>query len=900
MSDLADPKAGADISMPIEPPSRYKRALPIVAVYAAVATLWILFSDAVLASLFSDRNLLVQWSTFKGLAFVAVTSALLWVMVLKTLATIERSFAALASKDAQLRLSEAQVSAIVETATDAILSFDADHRIVFLNTAAQRLFQCEKETARGELITRYLPELPAVTKQNSLSLVGRRSDGTAVPIEASLSCTDAPGGPATTIILRDITQRLAQQVEFERLQRLHEARSQINRSIVWAVDRDQLLDRICIALTEHGGFRLAWIARHDADTNILMPVAKAGDDLGYLDNLRISTQTEPGMRGPSATSFLTALPYVCNDIQAEPTILPWRQAAIQSGLRSMAVFPIMGPSGPRGTLNVYATEADYFKEPELRLLTESAGDIAYALSALELDQEKELAQAQARRERQFSESMIDSLPGILYFYDSAGQFLRWNRNFEIISGYSAEEISRMHPIDFFAGPDKALVQSRIESVFSHGEAFVEANFTAKDGRTTQHYFTGKRIELDGRACLVGVGIDISDRLRAEKKLRDSEERYRQTLDRIIESCQLFAFDWTYLYLNEAAEKNNRRPNSEVLGRTIFDAWPGIEHTEVFALFESCMKSRQSNRQEISFGFPDGLRGWFDVTVHPAPEGIYVLSVEITERKQAELALRELNENLEQKIVERTTALHAALERAEAADRIKSAFLATMSHELRTPLNSIIGFTGIVLQGLAGPLNDEQNKQLTMVRGSARHLLDLINDVLDLSKIEAGQLEVRKEVFDARAAIERAVGSVRLHAKSKGLELTTTIADDIGEMIGDRRRMEQILLNILNNAIKFTDHGHVKLNADIRGDASAGRELQVTISDTGIGIKTDDVEKLFQPFHQIDSGLTRQHEGTGLGLAICRRLAGLMGGEVTAVSQWQKGSEFTLTLPIDGK
>src|SRR5262249_3970701 len=179
--------------------------------------------------------------------------------------------------------------------------------------------------------------------------------------------------------------------------------------------------------------------------------------------------------------------------------------------------------------------------------------------------------------------------------------------------------------------------------------------------------------------------------------------------------------------------------------------------------------------------------------------------DITERKRTA-------EALEQRVVERTAELAVAKESAESADRLKSAFLATMSHELRTPLNSIIGFSGILLQRLAGPLNDEQAKQLGMVSGSAAHLLALINDVLDISKIEAGQLELVVERFDVGAAIERAVAMVRPQAERKGLTLASDVAPTVGAMTSDRRRVEQILINLLSNGVKFCDHGGVRVEA----------------------------------------------------------------------------------------
>ena len=288
-------------------------------------------------------------------------------------------------------------------------------------------------------------------------------------------------------------------------------------------------------------------------------------------------------------------------------------------------------------------------------------------------------------------------------------------------------------------------------------------------------------------------------------------------------------------------------------------------------------------------------------VHGNVAEILSVGTDITERKRAEEEIRQLHEDLqryaaelERRVDERTAELAVARDRAEAADRLKSAFLASMSHELRTPLNSIIGFTGIILQGLAGPLNPEQNKQLEMVRGSARHLLALINDVLDISKVEAGQLEVTCEPFDLRASIEKAAGGVKLLAQKKALDLQVELAPEIGAWASDQRRVEQILINLLNNAIKFTEHGQVTLKAEI-----VRSTLRISVTDTGIGIDPDDFQKLFHPFRQIDTGLARNHEGTGLGLAICRRLAELLGGEIRVESEWGKGSTFTVVLPVKG-
>ena len=233
------------------------------------------------------------------------------------------------------------------------------------------------------------------------------------------------------------------------------------------------------------------------------------------------------------------------------------------------------------------------------------------------------------------------------------------------------------------------------------------------------------------------------------------------------------------------------------------------------------------------------------------------------------------------------------EKAQEADRLKSAFLASMSHELRTPLNSIIGFTGILLQGLVGDLNDEQNKQLHMVQNSAKHLLELINDVLDISKIEADQMNIFPEQFDMHALIEKVARTITPLADKKGLGLHVEISAEVGQIYSDRRRVEQILINLLNNAIKYTEQGEVFIKCEVRDSF-----IETRVIDTGIGIKDEELKLLFKPFQQVNTGLSRQYEGTGLGLAICKRLVEKLGGKISVKSEWGKGSTFFFTLPLE--
>jgi signal transduction histidine kinase len=284
----------------------------------------------------------------------------------------------------------------------------------------------------------------------------------------------------------------------------------------------------------------------------------------------------------------------------------------------------------------------------------------------------------------------------------------------------------------------------------------------------------------------------------------------------------------------------------------------------------------------------------DLLISTYEQAVQVNSeLQARERQVIELNMRLAHHAGELETINREIALKN-LELAEAS-RMKSAFIANMSHELRTPLNAIIGFTGALLMKLPGPLNDEQERQLTTIRSSARHLLSLINDILDVAKIEAGKVTLSLEPVHCQQLIGEVADTLRPLAAQKGLQVLVEVPEQPVVLQTDRRALAQIMINLANNAIKFTEKGHVKLTLAQRSDEEQALITEFSVADSGSGIKEEDQAKLFQAFSQLDNTSTRHVEGAGLGLYLSQNLANLLGGSLFFSSDFGKGSTFTLAL-----
>jgi PAS domain S-box-containing protein len=528
------------------------------------------------------------------------------------------------------------------------------------------------------------------------------------------------------------------------------------------------------------------------------------------------------------------------------------------------------------------------------------------------------AERELRHSEELFKTVFFGIPDLAGIVDLASeQCVEVNGGCERLLGWRRDEIVGRRAAELPIWTSREERARVIHEVARAGEVSgLEFELRRKDGQACQVSGSARVLEIRGRPSIVLLLRDVTEQRRLERELRRlnaelerrvlertaqlerevvehqraevslgrSERRYRE----LVQSANSIILRWDtegrLTFLNEFGQSFFGLREEEAMGRSVIGTIvPETESSgrDLVSLMRHVAQHPQEHVvNENENVRSDGERVWIAWTNRPVldAEGkvVETLSVgnDITQLKNAERELK------------------IAKEAAESADRLKSAFLATMSHELRTPLNSIIGFTGILLQGLAGPINEEQSKQLRMVQNSSRHLLALINDVLDLSKIEAGQLSVQKEPFDFRESATRVVTSVKPLAESKGLRLRFELAPEVGTVVSDRRRVEQVLMNLLSNAIKFTDRGEVEVATIIQDG-----DLVTSVRDTGLGVRPEDQPILFRPFQQVDAGLARTHEGTGLGLSICRKLLGLLGGSIEFRSTFGAGSVFTFRVPV---
>lgn len=467
--------------------------------------------------------------------------------------------------------------------------------------------------------------------------------------------------------------------------------------------------------------------------------------------------------------------------------------------------------------------------------------------------------------------------------DAEGLVIDWNRAASEIFGYDRNEILGK-PVDMLLTPDnEVLLELRDEAT----SEFCELEVLRKDGTETPARLSVSHI-YDANGKKVGrlhIFRDISEQRQTELLLRQSEERLLTILDHSPLIIYVRDINHRYILVNRRWEETRGLKRSDVVGKTVFDVFPEDMAERVLENDLRVLAEKRPLQFEESYNGND-ISVTFSSLKFPlldADGEIYAIcgiATDITDQKKGQAVLIE--------------ELRRANERAEAAVRAKSEFLTNMSHEIRTPMNAVIGFAGLLSETKLTP---EQRIYVDTIRSSSDTLLTLINDILDFSKIESEKLELEMVSFDLRECLEHIFDLVSEKAAQKDLDIYYTVTEDTPpEVVSDSTRIRQILFHLVSNAIKFTEKGEVEISLEAKRLRRNQYELHFCVRDTGIGIPADEVDKLFQPFSQLDISMSRNYGGTGLGLAISRRLAEFLGGRIWVESELGVGSKFHFSFP----
>lgn len=514
--------------------------------------------------------------------------------------------------------------------------------------------------------------------------------------------------------------------------------------------------------------------------------------------------------------------------------------------------------------------------------------------------------SEARTQRVFEQAN-----DAIFVISADNRFLDVNPRGLAMTGYTRAEFLNLSVTDILVPGERSRLDVEPAQMMSSTPHLGEWIHRRKDGSTFLAEVSAGKLSDSSYLAIVR---DLTERKRAEEALRVSEERLRLA----VTGAGLGSWHWdiasgALVWSEQCLRIFGVSPDTAMSYEKFLTVLHPDDRDFVDQAVRRALDTHSEYKIEYRAIWPDGSehwiasngRGYYDATGRPQRmEGV---AWDITPRMRAQIALCEVNESLEQKVGERTALLQATEaelrtkneelkhqnQRVQEATRLKSEFLANMSHELRTPLNAIIGFSELMHDGRVGPVSAQHKEYLGDVLTSAKHLLRLINDVLDLAKVEAGKLVFKPEPIDLTKTLGEARDVVRALILSKQLQVAIEVDPTLSRIVADAGKLKQILYNYLSNAIKFSDRGGA---ISVRARPENQRQFRLEVEDHGIGIESADIDRLFSEFQQLDSGATKRHVGTGLGLALTKRIVEAQGGEVGVVSEVGKGSVFFAVLP----
>ncbi len=581
----------------------------------------------------------------------------------------------------------------------------------------------------------------------------------------------------------------------------------------------------------------------------------------------------PITSGITGRATRTGQAILVEDVRADPDFL-----GPSDGITSEVCIPLFDQERVFGALNVESTSGVKLDEADLRLLKALGEHINLAIQRARLYRE-------ARQNEHKYRSVVESVHEVIFQADALGVWRYLNPAWAQITGFTTIDTLGKPIIEFIHPEDVAVKTSYLQSLLSgeHVSCQCEVRFLTADGgfRWLAIHAWPLRDTEGNIAGISGVMADITERKLAEEELQNQRDFALYVMNTMGQGLTVTGADGKFAYVNPAFARILGYPPEALIG----------QEPEDFTVAEDLKRLEQAHVHRQT-----GQTTSYETRLHRADgETVYALITGTPHRRGGEIigSVAVVTDLTERYRMEQ--ALAQARDQALEASRLKSEFLATMSHEIRTPMYSVIGMSDLLLQTT---LSEHQREYAEAVHISAEGLLSILDDILDFSAIEADKLLLHETDFEPRAVVEEVSEIFAAKTGAKGLALITSIAPEVAAWVhGDPRRLRQVLVNLVGNAVKFTDRGSIKIGVTVCATTEAGPILRFEVTDTGVGIPQAAHRRLFQPFTQLDGSMARRYGGTGLGLAISKRLVELMGGEIGVESEFGNGASFWFTAAL---